>query len=57
MVLGVVQAKMPAGVEEPPVNVEDASVWPGAIPLATGQADMLGVAFAIVTLTVPVAVV
>jgi hypothetical protein len=28
MVLGVVQAKLPAGVEEPPVSVDDASVWP-----------------------------
>ena len=27
-VLGVVKAKLPAGVEAPPVSVADASVWP-----------------------------
>ena len=27
-VLGVVKAKLPAGVEVPPVSVADASVWP-----------------------------
>jgi len=52
-----VQAKLPAGVEEPPLNVEDARVWPDAIPLATGHADTMEVALATVTLTVPANVV
>jgi hypothetical protein len=53
---GVVQAKLPAGVEAPPLNAEEARVWPDAIPLAAGHADTMEVALFIVTLAVPVIV-
>jgi hypothetical protein len=51
---GVVHVKLPAGVEAPPLNVEEARVWPDAILLAAGHADTMEVALFIVTLPVPV---
>ena len=42
IVEGAVKANVPEGVDEPPVRVEEASVWPKVIALAVGQAVMLG---------------
>jgi hypothetical protein len=43
-VAGVVQPKVPAGVADPPLSVEDASVWPYVIALAVGHAVTFGLA-------------
>jgi hypothetical protein len=51
-----VQANVPPTDAVPPVNIEDASVWPYVIALAAGHADTVGVALVTVTLTVPATV-
>jgi hypothetical protein len=51
--VGVVQAKAPLTDAEPPVSVDDASVWPYVIAVAAGHADTVGVAGFTVTLTEP----
>ena len=55
-VAGVVQENEPGTEADPPVSVDDASVWPDVIALAVGHADTVGVALFTVTLTEPVAV-
>jgi hypothetical protein len=53
-IVGVVQANVP--LPEPPLNVDDASVWPYVIALAVGHADTIGVALFTVTLAEPATV-
>jgi hypothetical protein len=56
VVVGVVNAKLPATEPVPPLSVEEASVCPYVIALAVGHAEgeTVGVALFTVTLTVPV---
>jgi hypothetical protein len=56
-VLGVVNAKLPATLATPPLNVELASVCPEVIELAVGSVVIVGVATPTVTLTFVVTVV
>ncbi len=56
-VLGVVNAKLPAMLDTPPLKVESASVWPKAIDVAVGDVVIVGVALPTVTLTFVVTVV
>ena len=53
---GVVKAKLPDTDAEPPLSVDDASVWPYVIALAVGHVVTDGVALLTVTLTEPTAV-
>ena len=53
----MVQAKLPAGVELPPLKAELANVWPYVMAVAVGQVSTLGVALLTVTLTELVTVV
>ena len=43
-VAGLVKAKLPAGVAEPPVRVESARVWPKIMSPAAGQVVTIGIA-------------
>jgi hypothetical protein len=52
----VVQEKTPGTDAVPPLNVDEASVWPKVIALAAGHAVTVGVAFATVTPTEPATV-
>ena len=54
--LGVVKAKVPAGVAAPPLRVELASVCPLVMAVAVGQVVTLGVALFTSTLAVPLVV-
>ena len=42
-VVGVVKAKLPMGVDAPPLKAELASVWPRVMAVAVGQVVTLGV--------------
>jgi hypothetical protein len=54
-VAGVVHAKVPGTDAEPPLSVDEASVWPKVIALAVGQVATVGALFT-TTPTEPVAV-
>jgi hypothetical protein len=54
--VGVVQVKAPLTDAEPPLSVDNASVWPYVIALAVGHADTVGVALFTVTLAEPATV-
>ena len=56
-VLGEVKAKAPATEAEPPLSVDEDSVWPYVMALAVGHAVTFGVTMPTVTCTVPVTVV
>jgi hypothetical protein len=49
----VVQPNAPLTDADPPLNVEDASVWPYVIALAVDHADTVGVALFTVMLAEP----
>jgi hypothetical protein len=55
-VAGLVQEKAPGTDAEPPLSVDEASVWPYAIALAVGHVDTVGVALFTVTLADPATV-
>jgi hypothetical protein len=55
-VVDVVQEKAPAADAAPPLNVDEASVWPKVIALAAGHADTVGVALFTITPTEPATV-
>jgi hypothetical protein len=55
-VAGAVHAKVPGTDAEPPLSVDEASVWPKVMALAVGQVVTVGVALFTTTPTEPVAV-
>jgi hypothetical protein len=55
-IVGVVQVKVPLTDAEPPLSVDDDSVWPYVIALTVGHTDTAGVAIFTVTLAEPATV-
>lgn len=55
-VAGLVKAKLPEGVAEPPLNVDAERGWPRLMALAVGQVETLEPALLTVIFPVPVEV-